>query len=44
MDEDLSQFARGDDELGDEVDSIVTVTSKFGRRRLIWPEFTVELL
>ena len=42
--EDARQLAGRDDELGDEVDSIVTVTSKFGRRRLIWPEFTVELL
>ena len=44
MDEDLSQFSRGDDELGNEVDGVVSVAPKLGGGCLIWTEFTVELL
>jgi hypothetical protein len=44
VDEDFRQFSRGDDELGNEVDGIVSVAPKLGGRCLIWTEFTVELL
>lgn len=44
VDEDLGQLARGDDELRDEVNRVVTVASKLGRRRLVWPELAVQLL
>ncbi len=43
VDEDPRELSRCDDELGDEIDSIITVATQFSRRCLIWSEFTVEL-
>ena len=44
MNEDLGQFARSNDELGNEVNSIVAVTPKLSRNGLVGPEFAVELV
>ena len=43
VDEDLGELARGDDELGDEIDGVISVASEVGGRGLIFTEFTVEL-
>ena len=43
VDEDLGQFSRGDDELGHEVDGVVTVASKVCWGFDTGPEFAVEL-
>jgi hypothetical protein len=42
VDEDLGELSRGDDELGDEVDRVVAITSELGGWFFI-VEFTVEL-
>ena len=41
--EDLGEFSRGDDELGYQIDSIVTIAAEFRGWRTIWPEFAIEL-
>jgi hypothetical protein len=43
VDEDLCELSRGDDELGDEINGIVTVSAKFLRRGLIRAELAIEL-
>ena len=43
MDEDLRELARRDDELGNEINGIISVASEVGGRGLIFTEFTVEL-
>ena len=43
VDEDLRELAGCNDELGDEVDSVVAVASKLLRGRLVWPELAVKL-
>jgi hypothetical protein len=41
--EDLCEFSGRDDELGDEIDSVIPVTTKLGGRRLIPAELSIEL-
>ena len=43
MDKNLGQLSRSDDELGYEVDSIVTVATKLRGRCLVGPELAIEL-
>ena len=43
VDEDAGELARRDDELGNEIDGIVTVTSQLLRDGLIGPELAVKL-
>ena len=43
VNEDLGELARRDDELGDQVDSVVTVASQLGRGSLVWSELAVQL-
>ena len=43
VDEDLGELARGDDELGNEINGIISVASEVGGRGLIFTEFKVEL-
>ena len=40
---DPSELSRSNDKLGNEVDGIVSVTSKLGRRALIRPELAIQL-
>lgn len=44
VDKNLGELAGRDDELRDEIDSVVAVTAKFSRRSLIRPELAVQLL
>jgi hypothetical protein len=44
MDEDLGELSRRDDELGDQVNSIVTIPSKLLWDGLIRPKLAVELV
>jgi len=41
--EDLREFSGRDDELWDEIDSVIPVTTKLSGRRLIPPELSIEL-
>ena len=43
MDEYLGELARRDDELGNQVDSVVAIASQLSGRGLIWPELAVQL-
>lgn len=43
MHQDPGELPGGDDELGDEINSVIAVTSKLGRRSLIRPKLAVEL-
>ncbi len=41
VDEDLGKLSRSDDKLGNEVNGVVSVTSKLRRRALVWPELAI---
>jgi hypothetical protein len=41
MHEDLRKFSGCDDELGDEIDSIISITTELCRGRLIPTEFSI---
>jgi len=43
MHENLREFSRRDDELWDEVDSVISVTTELSRGSLISSELSVEL-
>ena len=43
VNENLGELSRSDDEFRDEIDSVVSVATKFRRRRLIRPKLAVEL-
>ena len=43
VNENLGQFTGGDDKLGDQVDSVVSVTAELAWGCLIWAELAVEL-
>ena len=43
MNEDLGQFTRCDDELGDKVNSVVAVPSEFSGRCSVRPELAIQL-
>ena len=43
VNEDLGQLSSGDDEFGNEVDCVVSVTPQLSRRALVWPELAVQL-
>ena len=43
VDENLGQLSRRDDELGDEVDGVVTVAAQVFWGRLVWPELAIQL-
>jgi hypothetical protein len=43
MHEDLRKFSGCDDELGDEIDCIISITTELCRGRLIPTEFSIEL-
>ena len=43
VDENLGELSRGNDELGDEINCVVTIPAEFLRRRLVWAELAVEL-
>ena len=44
VDKDLSELSRGDDELGNKVNSVISVASKLRRRALVWSELAVQLV
>lgn len=44
VDEDLSELSGSDDKLGNEVNGVVSVTSKLRRRALVWPELAIQLV
>jgi hypothetical protein len=43
VDENFYEFTRGDDKLGDKINSVVAVPAQLGGWRLVRAEFTVEL-
>ncbi len=43
VNKDLCELHRSDDELGNEIDGIITVTAKFRGRLLAWTELAVQL-
>jgi hypothetical protein len=43
MNQYLSKLSRGNDELGDEIYGIITITTKFRWRRLVWSKLAVKL-